>query len=75
MSRNKPRKYSKNKIDREWMARCVVERVEKIPWDINGDHVYEVPTTEDNYIRKYQNGRNFSLKNSSRLGLNGIRKT
>ena len=75
MSRNKPRKYSKNKIDRERMARCVVESVEKIPWDINGDHVYEVPATEDNYIQKYQDGRNFSLKNSSRLGLNGIRKT
>ena len=57
------------------MARCVVESVEKIPWDINRDHVYEVPATEDNYIQKYQDGRNFSLKNSSRLGLNSICKT
>ena len=57
------------------MAKCEVECVENIPWGINSDHIYEVPTTADNYIEKYKDGCWFVLKNGLRIGLNGIRKT
>ena len=71
----RPRKYSKNKIDQERMARCEVENVTTMPWDVNGDHVYEVAVTQNNYIDKYRDGWWFVLKNSSRRGFKGIRKT
>ena len=73
-SRNRPPKYTKQKMDHSRMARCEVEKVNEIPWDIDGDHVYEVPADAENYMRKYRDGRWFVLKAGSRLGLNGYRK-
>ena len=73
--RIKPRKYSKTKLDPQRMERCKVEEVTTIPWDINGDHIYELDATETNYWDKYRDGRSFRLKNGSRKGFNGIRKT
>ena len=72
--RLKPEKYKKNKINEERMARCPVEQVDEIPWDIDGDHVYELPATQNNYMQKYVDGRWFVLKDSTRKGLNGICK-
>ena len=72
--RLKPEKYKKNKINEEHMARCPVEQVDEIPWDIDGDHVYELPATQNNYMQKYVDGRWFVLKDSTRKGLDGIRK-
>ena len=73
-SRNRLRKYTKQKIDHARMAKCKVETVNEIPWDIDGDHIYEVPADAENYMRKYRDGRWFVLKAGSRLGLNGYRK-
>ena len=57
------------------MAKCPVEIVDVLPWDINGDHVYELPATEQNYIEKYKDGRWFLLRTSTHAGLNGHWKT
>ena len=73
-SRIKPRKHTKNKMDEERMGKLEVEKVDAIPWDIDGDHIYQLTATEENYITKYKDGRNFVLKNSNRVGLNGYRK-
>ena len=73
-SRNRPRKYTKQKIDHARMAKCKVETVNEIPWDLDGDHIYEVPADAENYMRKYRDGHWFVLKAGSRLGLNGYRK-
>ena len=73
-SRVKPRKHTKNKMDEERMGKLKVQQVDTIPWDIDGDNIYQVPATEEDYIRKYKDGRNFILKNSNRVGLNGYRK-
>ena len=73
-SRVKPRKHEKNSLDEERMSKVTVEHVESIPWDINGDKIYELPATEENYMKKYADGRWFTLKNSTRVGLNGFRK-
>ena len=43
--RIKLRKYSKTKLDPQRMERCKVEEVTTIPWDINGDHIYELDVT------------------------------
>ena len=52
-----------------------MEQVDIIPWDIDGDHVYEVPAMEQNYIQKYKDGWWFVLKDSTHTGLNGNQKT
>ena len=71
----KPRKYQKTRIDHHRMSECEVENVDSLPWEIDGDHVYELPATRSNFIDKYRDGRWFVMKDSTRKGLNGIRKT
>ena len=73
-SRKKPRKYAKNKIDEQRMAKCPIEKVDAIPWDVNEDHVYEIPSTAETYLDASRDGRWFLMKAGSRKGLNGYRK-
>ena len=73
-TRSKQTKYKRKAINPARMVACPVETVDLLPWDINGDHVYELPATEVNYIDNSKDGHWFVLKNSSRAGLNGVRK-
>ena len=73
-TRSKQTKYKRKAINPARMVACPVETVDVLPWDINGDHVYELPATEANYIDKTKDGHWFVLKNSSRAGLNGVPK-
>ena len=74
-SRNKPRKYEKVKIDEERMARAPVHIVDELPWGPDGDNIYKMKCTEENWIEKYEDGRWFHLKNSTHDGLLGKRRT
>ena len=74
ISRTKPKKHFKNNLNEERMAKVEVEAVDEVPWDINGDKIYELRATEKDYKEKYRDGRWFLLKDSSRVGLNDIRK-
>ena len=47
-SRNRPRKYTKQKIDHARMAKCKVETVNEIPWDIDGHLIQK----EDLHLQK-----------------------
>ena len=49
--------------------------VEEVPWDLSGDCVYKIKCTEENWIKKYEDGRWFYLQNSTHNGLRGHRKT
>ena len=49
--------------------------VDEVPWNINGDCVYKIKCTEENWIRMYEDGRWFQLRNSTRNGLRGHQKT
>ena len=75
IGRFKPKKYAKGKIDADRFSGITPKEVDSIPWDIDGDHIYHVKCTEEDYIEQYQDGRWFNLKNSMRTGLNGYRKT
>ena len=75
ISRKKPRKYEKVKLNEALMANSPVKIVDEIPWDINGNVIYKVKCKESDYIDTYQDGRWFSLNNSSNNRLNGFRKT
>ena len=74
-SRQKPRKFEKVKIDEERMRRAPVKIVEEVPWDLSGDCVYKIKCTEENWIQKYEDGRWFYLRNSTRNGLRSHQKT
>ena len=74
-SRQKPRKYEKVKIDEQRMAHAPVHIVDELPWGPNGDNIYKIKCTEDNWIEKYEDGRWFYLRNSTHDGLLGKRRT
>ena len=74
-SHQKPCKFEKVKIDEERMKRVPVKIVDEVPWDINGDCVYKIKCTEENWIQKYEDGCWFQLCYSTRNGLRGHRKT
>ena len=73
-SRNKPRKYEKVGLDERRMAHAPVHIVDEIPWGPNGDNIYKMKCTEDNWINKYEDGRWFYLRNSTHDGLLGKRR-
>ena len=56
-SHQKPRKFEKVKIDEERMRWAPVKIVEEVPWDLSGDYVYKIKCTEENSIKKYEDGR------------------
>ena len=73
-SHQKPRKFEKVKLNEERMRQAPVKIVEEVPWDLSGDCVYKIKCTEENWIKKYEDGRWFYLQNSTHNGLRGHRK-
>ena len=73
-NRQKPKKFEKVKLDEACMACAPVDMVEEIPWGIDGDHIYKIKCSEDEWLSKYEDGRYFFLKDSSRRDLVGKRK-
>ena len=71
----KPYKFVKVKIDEEGMRRSPVKIVEEVLWDLSRDCVYKIKCTEENWIKKYEDGWWFYLGNSTCNGLRGHRKT
>ena len=74
-SRNKPCKFEKVKIDEERMRQAPVKIVDEVPWDLSGDCFYIINCTEQNWIKKYEDGWWFYLWNSTHNGLRHHRKT
>ena len=74
-NRQKPKKFEKVKLlDEARMAHAPVDMVEEIPWGIDGDHIYKIKCSKDEWISKYEDGRSFFLKDSSCKDLVGKRK-
>ena len=69
-----PKKFEKIKLDEARMVRAPVDMVEEIPWGIDGDHIYKIKCSKDEWISKYEDGRLFFLKDSSRKDLVGKHK-
>ena len=57
------------------MRRAPVKIVEEVLWDLSGDCVYKIKCTEENWIKKYEDGQWFYLWNSTHNGLRGHWKT
>ena len=67
-------KYQKVKLDEGRMACAPVDVVDKIPWDVDGDHIYKIKCTEEEWISKYEDGPWFLLRESSCISLKGKHK-
>ena len=73
-SRKRPKKYEKVKLDERRMQNAPHDFVDQIPWGIDGDHIYTIKCSEDEWIKKYEDGRWFFLKDSSNVNIRGKRK-
>ena len=73
-NQQKPKKFEKVKIDEAWMARAPVHIVEEIPWAVDGDNIYKIKCSENEWLNKYKDGRSFFIKESSQSDLKGKRK-
>ena len=74
IARKRPPKYAKKKITLGIFCDISPKVVEEIPWEINGNVIYKMKCSEHNFVRDTTDGRWFQLKNSAKVGLNGIRK-
>ena len=50
----------------EQLASLTPENVEKLPHDIDGDKVYKIKTSEENWVKTLQDGQYFILNTSSK---------
>ena len=73
-NRQKPKKFGKVKLDEGCMACAPVDIIEEIPWGIDGDHIYKIKCSKDEWISKYEDRRYFFLKDSSQTDLVGKHK-
>ena len=74
IARKRPPKYAKKKLTPGIFCDITPKQVDEIPWEINGNVIYKMKYSEDNLVRDTTDGRWFQLKNSGKVGLNGIRK-
>ena len=70
----RPPKYAKKKLMPGLFRDITPKQVHEIPWEINGNVIYKMKCSENNLVRDTTDGRWFHLKNSGKVGLNGIRK-
>ena len=69
--RPKKQKYKKQYINYVKFAQMDLVRVDKIPWDVDGDQKYTIKCEEDEYIDKSKDGCWFKMHTSSHKGLDG----
>ena len=68
----RPPKYAKKKLTPGLFRDMTPKQVHEIPWEINGNVIYKMKCSENNLVRDTTDGRWFQLKNSGKVGLNGI---
>ena len=67
-------KGSKGKLNFNLFEHMVPESVDKMPWDVNGNSIYLIPTTDEYWHDKQLDGRLWIFTTSSKKGFNGICK-
>ena len=56
-TRNQQKKRKCNRLDKFLLAKTVVEMVNEIPWDIDGDITYQIKSDADFWINDTHDGR------------------
>ena len=76
--RPRMKKYGKTKFNRAKFLSMDVEMVDKLPWDVDGDHSYKILNcdtgNDNNWNDRQKDGRWFKMNSSSRKGFDGIVK-
>ena len=75
IARPKRRKWAKIQSNHDKCMKMVPEMVDAIPWDVDGDHIFQIFCEEDEYIDKYRDGRWYKMNTTHIKGFNGHRKT
>ena len=73
--RSKRRKYQKTRIQMWKFKDMNPQRVDNIPWDVDGANIYRIICRPDEWVDKSHDGRWFQMNTSARKGLDGVRKT
>lgn len=69
------RKHAKPRFNYSKFEQMEGEKVERIPWTVNGDKKFHIQCTENEYNDMSQDGRWWDMHTSSRVGFNGRVKT
>ena len=67
-------KYTKTMINRYRYIATDIEKVEKLPWDVDGEHCFQMKCTKDQWVDKSKDGWWFNMHTSSRKGFHGKQK-
>ena len=68
-------KYTKTTIICYRYIATDIEKVKKLPWDVDGEHCFQMKCTKDQWVDKSKDGRWFNMHTSSRKGFHGKQKT
>ena len=67
----KKRKCKKNKPNMHSFENVPIQKVDAIPWEIDGNSIYQLKCKEDEFIDKQRDGRLWKMSESGRVDLNG----
>ena len=64
-------KYSKHFLNMKKFIRVDVEMVDKIPWDVDGIHIYKILCGQDKWIEKQKDGHWYDMNSTERKFFGG----
>lgn len=70
----KKKKHCKNRLDTSLFFNLPEELVDRLPWDVTGNHIYKVKCKEDDWYNRQLDGHCWKSTSSTRKGLDGTRK-
>ena len=73
-TRNQQKKRKHNRLDKFLLAETVVEIVNEIPWDIDGDITYQMKSDADFWINDTHDGRWWHTTDSKCKGFTDVMK-
>ena len=65
------RKENIKKLNMHSFENVPIQKVDAIPWEIDGNSIYQLKCNEDEFIDKHSNGRWWKMSESGRVDLNG----
>ena len=68
-------KYTKTTINRYRYLANDIEKVKKLPWDVDGEHCFQIKCTKDQWVDKSKDRWWFNMHTSSKKGFHGKQKT
>ena len=67
----KKRKHKKNKLNMYSFENIPIQKVDAIPWEIDGNSIYQLKCNEDEFIDEHRDRRWWEMSESGKVELNG----